>query len=159
MSHIVGGVERMNAIVEGLLKYTRLGGSDVIRFEPVSMNDVLERARENLDAAITDSGAQVHYAGLPVVAGDREQLVRLLQNLLGNAIKYRSQAPPLIAVAAHRNDQDWIFSVSDNGIGIDPRYGEQVFELFERLHGSHASGAGIGLAISKRIVELHRDRI
>jgi two-component system, chemotaxis family, sensor kinase Cph1 len=159
MNHIVGGVERMNDIVEGLLKYTRLGGSDVIRYEPVSMNDVLTRAQENLVTAIKDSGAQVRHYGLPVVTGDREQLVSLFQNLIGNAIKYRSQVPPLISVAAHRKDQDWIFSVSDNGIGIDPRYGEQIFEFFERLHGSHASGAGIGLAISKRIVELHRGRI
>jgi two-component system, chemotaxis family, sensor kinase Cph1 len=85
--------------------------------------------------------------------------VRLLQNLIGNAIKYRSHAAPLISVVAHRNDRNWIFSVSDNGIGIDPKYREQIFELFERLHGSHTSGVGIGLAISKRIVELHRGRI
>jgi chemotaxis family two-component system sensor kinase Cph1 len=109
-----------------------------------------------LGTAIADSAAQVFYNGLPVVTGDREQLVRLLQNLISNAIKHRSQAAPLISVAAHRNDQDWISSVSDNGIGIDAKYTEQVFELFERLHGSHTSGVGIGLAISKRIVELHR---
>jgi light-regulated signal transduction histidine kinase (bacteriophytochrome) len=159
MNHIVGGVDRMNAIIEGLLRYTRLGGSGVIHFERVSMNDVLDRAQENLAAAIADSGAQVLYNDLPVVTGAREQLVRLLQNLIGNAIKYRSQAAPLISVAAHHSDQDWIFSVSDNGIGIDPKYTEQVFELFERLHGSHTSGVGIGLAISKRIVELHHGRI
>jgi signal transduction histidine kinase len=159
MNHIVGGVERMNAIIEGLQKYTRLSGSDVTRFEPVSMNDVLNRAQENLGAAIAASGARVFYNGLPVVTGDQEQLVRLLQNLIGNAIKYRSPAAPRISVAAHREDQEWIFSVSDNGIGIDPQYRDRVFELFERLHGSHASGAGIGLAISKRIVELHRGRI
>ncbi len=159
MNHIVGGVERMNAIIEGLLRYTRLSGSDVTCFEPVSMNDVLSRAQKNLGAAIADSKAQVFYDGLPIVTGDREQLVRLLQNLIGNAIKYRSQAAPLISVAARRNDQDWIFSVSDNGIGIDPKYGERVFGLFERLHGSHTSGVGIGLAISKQIVELHRGRI
>jgi signal transduction histidine kinase len=159
MDHIVEGVERMNAIIEGLLKYTRLGGSDAIHFELVSMNDALNRAQENLGAAIGDSGAQVHCNGLPAVRGDREHLVRLFQNLIGNAIKYRSQAPPLISVAAHRNGQEWIFAVSDNGIGIDPRYGKRVFELFERLHGSHTSGVGIGLAISKRIVELHRGRI
>jgi len=140
MNHIVGAVDRMNAIIEGLLRYTRLGGSAVIQFERVSMNDVLDRAQENLAAAIADSGAQVLYNGLPVVTGDREQLVRLLQNLIGNAIKYRSQAAPLISVAAHHSEQDWIFSVSDNGIGIDPKYTEQVFELFERLHGSHTSG-------------------
>ena len=159
MSYIVGGVERMNATIEGLLRYTRLGGADVIRFEPVSMNDVLKRAQENLVAAIADNGAEVSCDRLPVVTGDQEQLVRLLQNLIGNAIKYRSQAAPLISVVAHRNDQNWIFSVSDNGIGIDPKYREQIFELFERLHGSHTSGVGIGLAISKRIVELHRGRI
>jgi signal transduction histidine kinase len=159
MTYIVDGVDRMNATIEGLQKYTRLGGSDVIHFEPVSMNDVLNRAQENLGAAIADSGAQVSCERLPVVTGDWEQLVRLLQNLIGNAIKYRSQAAPLISVAAHRNDQNWIFSVSDNGIGIDPKYREQIFELFERLHGSHTSGVGIGLAISKRIVELHRGRI
>jgi len=159
MSYIVGGVERMNATIEGLLRYTRLGGADVIRFEPVSMNDVLKRAQENLGTAIADNGAEVSCDRLPIVTGDQEQLVRLLQNLIGNAIKYRSQAAPLISVVAHRNDQDWIFSVSDNVIGIDPKYREQIFELFERLHGSHTSGVGIGLAISKRIVELHRGRI
>jgi len=159
MSYIVGVVERMNATIEGLLRYTRLGGADVIRFEPVSMNDVLKRAQENLVAAIADNGAEVSCDRLPVVTGDQEQLVRLLQNLIGNAIKYRSQAAPLISVVAHRNGQNWIFSVSDNGIGIDPKYREQIFELFERLHGSHTSGVGIGLAISKRIVELHRGRI
>jgi len=123
------------------------------------MNRVVDLALKNLESAIEESGAQIITGQLPVVEGNQEQLVSLFQNLIGNAIKYRSAAPPVIHIDAKHAKAKWIFSLSDNGIGIDPKYSVQIFSLFKRLHGSNIPGAGMGLAISKRVVELHGGRI
>jgi light-regulated signal transduction histidine kinase (bacteriophytochrome) len=149
----------MNAIIDGLRTYTKLTDWDSTAFEEVSMSEVVDGAKKNLEAAIHDSSTEVFQNALPLVRGDREQLIRLLQNLLGNAIKYRSSDAPRIFIEAHQRNQDWIFSVRDNGIGIDPKYSVQIFGLFKRLHGGGISGTGLGLAICKRVVELHGGRI
>jgi signal transduction histidine kinase len=99
------------------------------------------------------------HVGLPELFGNREQLVSVCQNLITNAIKFRTSAPPLIRIAAKRREAEWVLSVSDNGIGIDPQYHQRIFGLFKRLHGPRVEGSGLGLAISRQIVERHGGRI
>ena len=110
--------------------------------------------------AIQESGAVVEHHRLPIVMGDKLQFGQLLQNLIGNAIKYHGDEPPRVHVSAEQKGHEWVFSVRDNGIGIDPQYAERVFVIFQRLHTreEHA-GTGIGLAICHKIVERHGGRI
>lgn len=120
----------------------------------------LDKALGNLEGPIKDSGASVTRTALPRVRIHEFQLEQVFQNLIGNAIRYRREDPPIIRVAAVRDGPDWRFSVQDNGIGIAPRYKEQVFELFKRLHSvAEYPGTGMGLAISQRIIERAGGRI
>jgi chemotaxis family two-component system sensor kinase Cph1 len=123
------------------------------------MNDAITTAQENLATVIDDAGALVFADDLPTVIGEPAQLVLLMQNLIGNAIKYRSKDSPKIHIEGMRGSKEWIFSVRDNGIGIEPEYHDLVFGLFKRLHNRTTPGAGMGLGIAKRIVELHGGRI
>jgi len=120
---------------------------------------VFDIAVVNLDAAIRDNGAEVTCDSLPAVMADEGQLVQLFQNLIDNSIKFHGEEPPRVHVSAKQNGKEWIFSVRDNGVGIDPQYFERVFIVFQRLHGSEYTGTGIGLSIAKRIVERHGGRI
>ena len=121
---------------------------------------MLQRVLGDLRVAIEESGAEVTHDPLPQVMADNVQLGQVLQNLLGNAIKFRSQEPPRIHVSARQEGQQWVFSVRDNGIGINPRYAERIFGIFERLHPrTEYPGTGIGLAICKKIVERHGGQI
>src|SRR5262249_35134981 len=121
---------------------------------------VLTRVLQNLQAAITDSGAEVTHDPLPTVRGDEQQLALVLQNLLGNTLKFRGPQPPRVHLSARQDGQYWVFSVRDNGIGLDPRHAERIFGAFQRLHaGEEYQGTGIGLAICKKIVERHGGRI
>jgi light-regulated signal transduction histidine kinase (bacteriophytochrome) len=121
---------------------------------------VLRRALANLHAAIEESGATVTHDALPSVYGDPVQLLQLLQNLIGNALKFRSEEPPRINVGCKREAASWRFSVSDNGIGIAESDSERVFGLFARLHSKDQyPGAGIGLALCKKIVDAHGGKI
>jgi chemotaxis family two-component system sensor kinase Cph1 len=114
----------------------------------------------NLELAIQESGAVVTHTPLPTITGDAVQLVQLFQNLIGNAIKFRGEATPQVHVSATRQGPEWIFRVSDNGIGIDPQYFDRLFIIFQRLHSrAEYPGTGIGLAISKKVVERHNGRI
>jgi chemotaxis family two-component system sensor kinase Cph1 len=120
----------------------------------------VREALENLQAALQESGAVVHYEALPTVSGDRTQLVQLFQNLVGNAVKFRGEKTPVITVSANRSAAEWEFSVSDNGIGIAPEHVEAIFVIFQRLHTrAEYPGNGVGLAICKKIVEQHGGRI
>ena len=106
------------------------------------------------------SGGRVTWDELPVVMGDRSQLVQLIQNLVGNGLTYHGDKPPHIHLSAERSGQEWIFSVRDNGIGLDPKFSERVFTIFQRLHTrDEYEGTGLGLAICKKIVERHGGRI
>jgi PAS domain S-box-containing protein len=156
---LTAGVKRMQALIHDLLAFSRVANSDTVGFGTVDLRDALRWAEMNLQSSIQESGANVVCAALPAVRGDHIQLVQLLQNLLGNAIKYRSSAPPQIEIRAESRGEEWLFSVSDNGIGIPPEYHEHVFGLFRRLHTRDVPGTGIGLAICKRIVEKHGGRI
>lgn len=120
--------------------------------------DITDRG-EILDASVRESGAQITRGELPEVIGDRSQLVQLLQNLIGNAIKFHNGKPPKVDVRAKFTDE-WVFSVRDNGIGVDPKFHERIFEIFQRLHNSQEyPGTGIGLAVCRRVVHHHGGRI
>jgi light-regulated signal transduction histidine kinase (bacteriophytochrome) len=158
--YAVDGASRMQRLIQDLLAYSRITtrGSP---FAPVDLNEALMDAMANLQAAIDESAAVVTYGDLPAVNADRTQMVQLLQNLIGNSIKFRKRdEPPRVHVSAERADSDWIITVEDNGIGIDPQYFSRLFVLFQRLHGVHEyPGTGIGLALCQRIVARHGGRI
>jgi serine/threonine protein kinase/signal transduction histidine kinase len=159
IAHAVDGATRMQALINDLLKYSRVKQGDSA-LEDVDFRQVFEDAVANLQAAVAESGAVVRRGSLPIVRGNRGQLLMLMQNLIGNAIKFQSTAPPRIHVASQSSGKDWLFSVEDNGIGIDPKHAERVFVIFQRLHGRDKyPGNGIGLALCKRIVECHGGRI
>ncbi len=153
IAHTVEGVARLRELIEGLLAYSRVGrvGAEM---EPVSLEDALAAARQHLEWAITETGAVVEHEALPMVCGNRGQLVQLLQNLIGNALKYRGVTAPRVRISAHQEREMWTIAVRDNGIGIEAQYFDRVFSIFQRLHTrDEYPGTGIGLAICKRIVE------
>ncbi|HEX6691951.1 MAG TPA: PAS domain S-box protein [Burkholderiales bacterium] len=158
-AYIVDGAARMKQLIEDLLAYSRVGtkGKD---FKPVPVEQALRRAIVNLRAAIEESGAAVTYGSLPVAAADDGQLAQLFQNLIGNALKFRSASVPRIHVDAVEKEKEYEISVRDNGIGIEPQYFERIFMVFQRLHNKgEYPGTGIGLAICKKVVERHGGRI
>jgi PAS domain S-box-containing protein len=159
LGRIVTAATRMRGLLVDLLAYARVGTAEPV-FEPTDLERVLATVLDDLAATVADSGAEVTHDPLPTVAADPPQMEQLLANLLGNAIKFRSEEPPRVHVAARREGGRWIVSVRDNGIGIDPRYAQAVFNVFERLHTTgDYPGTGIGLAICQRIVERHGGRI
>jgi light-regulated signal transduction histidine kinase (bacteriophytochrome) len=156
---VLGGARRMEMLLKDLLAYSQTSSSTEGPVEPVDCEKAIQKVMLNLQAAIEQNGARVTWEALPTVHAHEIRLVQLLQNLIGNAIKYRSAEPPEIHVSAERRDADWLFSVQDNGIGIEPEYSQQVFGIFKRLHGQTYEGTGIGLAICQRIVERYGGRI
>ena len=159
IGNIVQGCTRMQTLIDDLLEYSRVGRSQK-PFKPSNCNQVVEQALANLQAVIRDTQAVVSYGELPVVNGDISQLVQLFQNLVGNAIKYRQDAPPAVCISACKQQDSWLFSVSDNGIGIAAQHQERIFQIFQRLHTQKEySGTGIGLAICQKIVERHGGQI
>jgi PAS domain S-box-containing protein len=152
----VDGASRMQQLIEDLLAFSRVAttGNPLL---DTSSEFALEQALQNLRWAIKDSGALVTHDPLPTVQADEMQLVQLFQNLIGNAIKYQGPGVPRVHVSAARDGtRSWIFSVKDNGLGIDPQYFERIFGMFQRLHKrDEFSGTGVGLAICKKIVERH----
>ena len=158
LAQIVGGAARMNRLIEDLLEYSRAGRAQE-PLQPVDMRSVMIQATANLESLIQDQEARIEIGPMPTVDGDQTQLVQLFQNLLGNAIKFRGQAPPRIRISAAQVDGSWQFAVEDNGIGIAKEHFDRVFQTFQRLQGRHYPGTGIGLAICKKIVERHGGRI
>jgi light-regulated signal transduction histidine kinase (bacteriophytochrome) len=172
INYAVDGANRMKVLIDDLLEYSRVG-SQGKPFEPTSCGDVMEQVVSDLEGAIKESQGSVTWEALPAVMADTTQLAQLLRNLVGNGIKFRSEAPPHVHVSAElartaaglseapgdTSDQ-WLFSVRDNGIGIAPKYYERIFQMFQRLHRrSEYPGTGIGLAICQKIVERHGGRI
>ena len=159
MDYIVEGTTRMRQLIEDLLALSRVG-SNAGEFTPVSTGEVLDEALAALRAVIQETEAVVHRESLPVVSADRRQLVQVFVNLIANGIKFRGDVSPKIDISARANGAEWIFSIADNGIGIEPQYLERIFVIFQRLHTrSEYPGTGIGLAICKKIVERHGGRI
>ncbi|MEG4066008.1 PAS domain S-box protein [Microcoleus sp. Pol11C2] len=157
--YIVDGATRMQQLINDLLAYSRLGTRGQ-EFEQADCNAVVKQTMCNLQIAIAETKAVITCDAMPTVMADEFQLVQLFQNLLANSIKFCRQDIPLIHIAACRQESEWVFSVRDNGIGIDPQYAERIFIIFARLHSRRQySGTGIGLAMCKRIVERHGGRI
>jgi len=157
--YAVEGSLRMRELIQGLLALSRLGRAQA----PIALTScraVVEKALANLSVAVRETGAAVTWGELPEVLADELQLVELFENLIGNAIKFRGERRPEVRIVAGRQGDEWLFSVHDNGIGIEPRHWERIFALFQRLHGSDEyPGAGIGLAICSKIVARHGGRI
>ena len=158
VGYITSGVRRMAQLIDGLLLYSRVANA-ASADKQADSGRALEAALANLSRAVEESQATVTRESLPPVRGDEAQLTLVFQNLVSNAIKYRGDDPPRIHVSARERGGAWVFTVSDNGPGIAAEYREQIFMLFKRLHGPEVSGAGIGLAICKRIVERHGGHI
>jgi PAS domain S-box-containing protein len=159
IGYAVDGVHRMQALINDLLAYSRVGTRGA---EPVDvpLDDVLKRVVQSLGPSIQEAGATVTSDALPVVRGDPGQLAQLLQNLIGNAIKFKGEAAPHVHVSAERQDREWVLSVQDNGIGVAPEFRERIFVIFQRLHSrAEFPGTGIGLSICRKIVERHGGRI
>lgn len=151
----VAGAQRMHALVEALLDYSRKGEVQEGALQSFPADGIVRDAIGNLQSSISECAAEILIGPLPVVRGNPLHLTQLFENLIGNAIKYRSQQTPRIAVNAQESGQEWIFSVEDNGIGIPREYQAQIFGIFKRLHGDEYPGTGIGLATCKKIVERH----
>lgn len=155
---IVSGVKQMRALVDDLLSHSRVGSPP--QLEPTDCAALIERVMANFRAAVAECGASVTWDPLPVVQADPRQLEQVFVNLLSNAIKFRGADALRVHIGVEQRADEWLFSVRDNGIGIAPRYADQVFEMFERLHSqAQYPGTGIGLAICKKIIENHHGRI
>ncbi|MCU7495677.1 MAG: response regulator [Ignavibacteria bacterium] len=155
----VDGARRMQMLITDLLTFSRVMTKGM-PFNSVDLNEVLASAEKNLQITIKESGAEIIKDHLPTVKADPIQITQLFQNLISNAIKFRSKRRPVVHIGLEEKVDHWIFSVSDNGIGIDPQYKERIFVIFQRLHDmSEYPGTGIGLAICKKIVERHRGKI
>jgi PAS domain S-box-containing protein len=154
---VIGAARRLRLLIEDLLALSRVESRER-RTESTRLEDLLERALGNLQPVIEEHGAAVTRSPLPELEVEPSQIVQLFQNLLHNSIKFRSQEPPRVHVSARREGREWVFSVRDNGIGVDPAEAEAIFAIFKRLN-SQIPGTGVGLAICKKIVERHGGRI
>jgi hypothetical protein len=160
IGYTLQGALRMEHLLKALRAYTLSSTADQNEAGYIDADTVLDKVLETLGVAIGESGASITRSPLPKVRMHEFQLEQLFQNLIGNAIRYKSTAPPEIRISAARQGDGWLFAVADNGIGIDPKYKEQIFGLFKRLHSADEyPGSGMGLAICKRIVERAGGRI
>jgi PAS domain S-box-containing protein len=156
---IVEGTKRMQQLINDLLTYSRVNTKGE-PLAPMKLEDALQRAMQNLSYVREDSGGTVTYDEMPTIVADKLQMTQLFQNLIGNALKFHGKEAPKVEISAVRKDNNWIVSVRDNGIGIDPKYKDRIFELFQRLHTREDyPGTGIGLTIAKKIVQRHGGKI
>jgi len=158
LAHIIDGSSRMHVLIDDLLRYSKTGREE-LTMTPVDTAALVDDITDALGAAIEEAGARLTRGALPTVLGSRSLLRQLFQNLIGNALKFRAERPPVVEVSAAREGRDWVFTVRDNGVGIAPRHLDLIFGLFQRLAGRDVPGSGLGLAISRRIVERHGGRI
>jgi chemotaxis family two-component system sensor kinase Cph1 len=155
----VDGAMRMQSLIKDLLAFSRFGKAE-IEFQTTDCSTVAEQALKNLQAAIHESGAVVNWNRLPMVMGDPSELTKVFENLIANAIKFHGAETPVIQIAAERRAHEWVFAVSDNGIGIAAENRKDIFVIFRRLHNrTEYTGNGIGLAICRRIIERHGGKI
>jgi signal transduction histidine kinase len=155
----VDGAKRMQSLISDLLAFSRVGRADAPLVE-VALDDIVQTAQDNLTSRIERTGARIEVGPLPVVDGDPVLLVAVFQNLMGNALKFHGDDPPVVHVSAQRTGEMWTITCRDEGIGIDPAYAERIFAIFQRLHPKESyEGTGIGLALCRKIVEHHGGRI
>ncbi|SDC11700.1 sensor histidine kinase [Actinokineospora iranica] len=155
----VDGAKRMQVLINDLLAFSRVGRHSREQV-PVDCADLVAQARANLAESIEESGAEIEVGDLPTVLGETPLLTAVFQNLIGNAVKFRGAEPPRVRITAEREAEQWLFSVADNGIGIEAEFAERVFVIFQRLHSKEAyPGTGIGLAMCRKIIEYHGGRI
>jgi light-regulated signal transduction histidine kinase (bacteriophytochrome) len=160
LDFMVAGATRMKQQIQGLLDYSRVGTQGE-EFKEFNAGDALNTALINLKSSIEEYDAEVNPDPLPNIVADESQIIRVFQNLIGNALKFhKERVQPKIHISARKTDDGYVFSVSDNGIGIEPQYTDRIFEVFKRLHPiGEYQGTGIGLAIVKRIIERHGGRV
>ena len=159
IGYVVDGITRMRTLINDLLTYARVG-TKTDNFKLINCNDIVKHALANLQIAIGEKGAIVTHDHLPDVFADEVQMIQLFQNLIGNGIKFCTDEVPRVHVSAEQKYNEWIFSVRDNGIGIDKKDAERIFDIFHRLHSdAQYPGTGIGLAICKKIAERHGGKI
>ncbi len=159
LNYTVDGAERMQALIRDLLTYARVETRATVA-RGVNLDRVVDEVLHHLEAAIGEAGADITRDDLPMLEIDAAQFRQLYQNLIGNAIKFRGEAAPAVHLGAKRAGDEWILSVADNGIGIEPDYSARIFQMFQRLHDrDRYPGTGIGLAIVKRVAERHGGRV
>jgi PAS domain S-box-containing protein len=159
MGYVLDGVSRMQGLIADLLQFSRVNRKGN-PFMKVNINEVMQIAVAHLTNRIRENGATILFDNMPTVLGDSFQLIRLFQNLVDNAIKFRSDTPPVIKISAEDRDKHWLFTVADNGIGIEDKFYNRIFVIFQRLHTRNEyEGTGIGLAVCKKIVERHGGEI
>jgi light-regulated signal transduction histidine kinase (bacteriophytochrome) len=158
LNFAIDGGRRMSELIQDLLSYSRVSAVEPQR-ELVDFNEVLKDVQVHLRASIEESGATLVVSELPRMLADASQVRQLFQNLVSNAIKYRGDKPPVIRISARQEDGKWLFSVADNGLGIDAENQQRIFEMFSRIHDRSVPGTGIGLAICQRVVERMGGRI
>jgi chemotaxis family two-component system sensor kinase Cph1 len=149
------GIDRSQELIEAVLGYARLGE---LRCEPVALGELMDEVAEDLGPQLSSAGVALTVGELPQVSCDPRQLRRVLQNLVGNAVKFRGEAPPQVEVSALRGSAEWVVTVRDNGVGVDPEQSTRIFGMFSRAD-PEAEGVGIGLAVCRRIVEAHGGHI
>ncbi|MBI0582127.1 MAG: hypothetical protein JET69_03835 [Methanomassiliicoccales archaeon] len=158
VTHITESAERMRQLINDLLQISRIGSDR--NFATVDLDQLTKVVLDSMNVAIEESKAIVSVGPLPTVWGDETQLAQVIQNLIGNALKFHGPEPPTVEVSARERTKEWVIAVKDNGIGIDPTYAGKLFKMFSRLNTSNEyPGTGIGLAICKKIVEQHGGRI
>lgn len=155
IKYIVDGAHRMERLLDDILEYSKIK-TEAKTFEHVDIEEIIDETCQNLKLAIIEGNIRIEHDQLPVVNANRSQILQLFQNLISNAIKFQSKNKPYIFISSHKNIDKYVFCVEDNGIGIDPKYQEQIFKIFKRLHTREEyPGTGIGLSISKKIVQYH----
>jgi signal transduction histidine kinase len=157
IAYIVGGANRMSALLRDLLTLSRAGSSE--RRGVVSLNAAAQAALLKLGPTIADLSAEIKREDLPEVFADEAEITQVFEHLIGNALKFRGAAKPEIAIRSEQGSGEYVISIADNGVGIEPAFQQEVFSAFKRLQGKGVPGSGLGLAISSKIVHAHGGRI
>ena len=159
IEYITKSIDRMYLLIDDLLAYSRLGKQEQ-SYTSINIQNIVEECLEDLSIVIAEKRVTVNYHNLPTIKANIREIRQLLQNLIGNALKFTGDRPPQIDITATQQENYWLFAVADNGIGIEPQYQEKIFQMFQRLHASSEyEGTGIGLAICHKIVTNHGGKI
>ena len=158
-AQLLQGLAKSEELLTGISRYATALAPGGYAIQLFSSSSAVRFALAHLEGEIRETGAKISVGDLPEIAGDRDRLADLFEHLIGNALKFRGSHPPAVEIGARRVPEGWVFSVKDNGIGIEPKYRDRLFMPFRRLHGAEVPGSGLGLATCKRILDAHRGRI